>query len=234
MSDAKSYSAAFRSEVHSAALSHLIRADGQEDLCFAAWYPSNGRHRKTALLDRLILPQPGDRNVHGNASFEAQYFERALIEAANSGAGLAFLHSHLGPGWQDMSPDDLRAEHGHAAPVKGATGLPFVGLTVGTDGSWSARFWEKTAPSTYQRQWCSTVRTVGEELRVTFNNRLMPPPATSEILRRTISSWGAAKQANLARIHAGIIGAGSVGSPCRTLRCTSNSTCTTYRTGRSA
>jgi hypothetical protein len=111
-----------------------------------------------------------------------------------------------------MSPDDIAAEHGHAAAVKGATGLPFVGLTAGTDGSWSARFWEKTAPSTYHRRWCSTVRVAGPQLSVTFNDRLLPPPASSDALRRTISSWGHAKQADLARIHVGVVGAGSVGS----------------------
>ena len=212
MKDVKCYSAALTGDFHLAALSHLIRADGQEDLCFATWHPSNGRNRKTALLDRLILPEAGDRHVHGNASFEARYFERAVMEAVRSGGGLAFLHSHPGPGWQDMSPDDIAAEHGHAAAVKGATGLPFVGLTAGTDGSWSARFWEKTAPSTYHRRWCSTVRVAGPQLSITFNDRLFPPPASSDALRRTISSWGHAKQADLARIHVGVVGAGSVGS----------------------
>jgi len=207
-----SYSVAIPGELDEAMLRHLIRADRQEDLCFATWYPSTGINRKTALLHSLILPGRGERHIHGNASFEARYFERAVIAATKSGAGLAFIHSHPGPGWQDMSKDDIDAEQGHAASAKGATGLPLIGLTAGNDHSWSARFWEKTAPSTYERQWCSTVRAVGSQLRVTFNDRLMPAPSVSESLRRTISAWGPVRQANLARIRIGIVGAGSVGS----------------------
>ncbi len=212
MKHPSSFSVAIRGEIDEALLAHLIRADHQEDLCFATWYPSTGWHRKTALLYTPILPQPGERRVRGNANFEGRYFERAVMQAAKSGAGLALLHSHTGPGWQDMSDDDIRAEEGHAAAARGATGLPLVGLTAGSDGSWSARFWEKTAPSTYERRWCSSVRAVGSQLRVTLNDRLIPPPAATQSLRRTISAWGPVRQANLARIRVGIVGAGSVGS----------------------
>ncbi len=212
MKPSSSYSVAIPGEIDEALLAHLIRSDHQEDLCFATWYPSNGVQRKTAILHSVILPRPGERHVHGNASFEARYFERAVMEATKAGAGLAFLHSHPGPGWQDMSQDDIRAEQGHAAAAKGATGLPLIGLTAGNDRSWSARFWEKVAPSTYERRWCSAVRAVGSQLRVTFNDRILAPPSASESLRRTISAWGQTRQANLARLRVGIVGAGSVGS----------------------
>src|SRR5438876_1060643 len=142
---ARQYSVAFSSAVHSAATNHLIRPDGQEDLCFGIWYPSHGYSRVTALLHRLILPQDDERYVHGNASFLPHYFERAISEAVTAGGGLAFLHSHPSPGWQGMSGDDIKAERGHAAAAKGATGLPLVGLTAGIDGAWSGRFWEKVA-----------------------------------------------------------------------------------------
>ena len=212
MTRSSSYSVAIPGAVDEALLAHLIRRDHQEDLCFATWHPSGGATRKSALLHSVILPQPGERHVHGNASFETRYFERAVVEAAKVGAGLAFLHSHPGSGWQDMSTDDIQAEQGHAAAAKGATGLPLLGLTAGNDRSWSARFWEKTGPSTYQRRWCSTVRAVGSQLRVTYNDRLMPPPSASEALRRTVSAWGTSRQASLARLRVGIVGAGSVGS----------------------
>jgi hypothetical protein len=89
-----SHSIAMTQQVSDAARRHLRRKDGQEDLCFALWYPSLGRSRLTALIHKLILPQNGERNVHGNASFEPAFFERALSEAAASGAGLALMHSH--------------------------------------------------------------------------------------------------------------------------------------------
>jgi molybdopterin-synthase adenylyltransferase len=206
------YSVAMSGEIDEKALAHLIRADRQEDLCFGTWFPSRGLNRRTALIHSLILPAPGDRNVHGNASFESRYFERAVMVAAKAEAGLAFFHSHPGPGWQDMSEDDIRAERGHAAAAKGATGLPLVGLTAGSDGSWSGRFWEKTGPSNYERRWCSTVRAVGSQLRMTFDDRILSPPRETERLRRTISAWGAPRQARLARTRIGIVGAGSVGS----------------------
>jgi len=206
------YSVALSSGAHRELARHLVRADGQEDLCFALWYPSDGGTRKTALLCQPILPQPGERRVHGNASFLPEYFERAVTEAAAKDAGLAFLHSHPGPGWQDMSNDDLDAEETHAAATKGATGLPLVGLTLGNDGAWSARFWEKVRPRVYERRWCTHVRVVGERLAVTYADRLMPPPQPKEELRRTISSWGQPIQNALARLHIGVIGTGSVGS----------------------
>src|SRR5262249_15621180 len=138
-------SAAMTEEVEAAARRHLLRADGQEDLCFAIWYPSRGATRTTALIERLILPRPRERNVHRNASFEPAYVDRALSEAAATGAGLALLHSHpLGRGWQGMSDDDVAAEQGNAGAVYGATNLPFVGLTLAGNGAWSARFWERT------------------------------------------------------------------------------------------
>src|SRR5436189_4902795 len=109
----------------------LIREDGQEDLAFALWYPSRGRKRTTALLQTVLYPEDDERTVHGNVSFNRNYFERTCQLAMREGAGIALLHSHLGPGWQDMSSDDIEAEHGLAGAVESLTELPLVGLTVG-------------------------------------------------------------------------------------------------------
>ncbi len=206
------FSAAIPSDVHLAAMGHLISSDGQEDLCFALWYPSRGDERTTALVRELVLPKRGERHVHGNVSFSAAYFERAIGRAVACRAGLALMHSHLGPGWQGMSSDDVEAERSHAAAAKGATGYPLVGLTLGTDGAWSARFWQKTGPKKYQRQWCYSVRVVGQRLRVTHNDNLVSAPRHNGRLTRTVSAWGDLEQAHLARLRVGIVGAGSVGS----------------------
>ncbi len=206
------YSVALTEDIHKAASRHLIRLDRQEDLCFALWFPSQGHTRKTALIWKLILPDTGNRKVHGNASFTGQYFERAIGEAVKAGAGLALMHSHPGTGWQGMSLDDINAERNHAASTKGATGLPIIGLTIGSDGAWSARFWEKTKPRTYERFWCESVRVVGDALNITFMDELMPVPKFRKNLERTISAWGHKKQAVLSRLKIGIIGLGSVGS----------------------
>jgi molybdopterin-synthase adenylyltransferase len=211
MSRAK-HSVAMTGEVADTAHSHLLRRDRQEDLCFALWYPSQGHKRLTALIQRLILPGKGDRNVHGNVSFEAAFLERALTEAAAARAGLALLHSHpMGLGWQGMSKDDVAAEQGNAGAVLGATGLPFVGLTLAKDGAWSARFWERTAPRTYSLTWCTTVRVVGNSLGLTYNERLLPRPKPTDEQIRTISAWGEKYQDDLVRLRVGVIGVGSVG-----------------------
>jgi molybdopterin/thiamine biosynthesis adenylyltransferase len=206
------HSVAMTAEVDRLARKHLLRADRQEDICFALWHVSKGQTRTTALIERLLLPRRGERKVHGNASFEPIFLERAMAKAASSCAGLALLHSHpLGHGWQGLSRDDVIAEQSNAGAVFGATGQPFVGLTLAADGAWSARFWERTAPRTYPGAWCATVRVVGDRLAVTFMNKLAPPPPSTESQIRTVSAWGEESQAHLVRLRAGVIGAGSVG-----------------------
>ena len=184
-------SAAMTAAGNQAAREHLLRRDRQEDLCFALWRPSRGRHRTTALIGRLILPHDNDRNVHGNASFEPVFFLRALAEATAEQAGLALMHSHpCGTMWQGMSFDDISTERSISAATFGATRLPFVGLTLAGDGSWSARFWERNAPRTYIRRDCTTVRIVGDRLTVTYLDELAPPPKSNEAQVRTVSAWG--------------------------------------------
>ncbi len=91
--------------------------------------------------------------LHGNVAFTTDSIQRVL-QLADKGCGIALLHSHLGPGWQGMSHDDVVAERDRlAAAVAGWTGLPLVGLTRETDGTWSGRFWFRESPSTYARRW---------------------------------------------------------------------------------
>lgn len=206
-------SVALSSALNQQLLDHLVRADGQEDLCFALWAPSVGVQRFSALLNQAILPRQGDRQIHGNVSFNTQYLERVCRDACAAGMGVAFLHSHPGPGWQGMSRDDVNAELRMADAVEALTNLPLVGLTCGTDGTWSARFWTDLNGGTRtDRVWCDTVRAVGSALRVSFNERLCPIPSFQELFKRTATVWGIANHANLARLRIGIVGLGSVGS----------------------
>lgn len=206
------YSTAIASGMNDEAIRHLIRRDGQEDLCFAVWFPSQGTRRFSGLVESLILPRDGERAVHGNASFTSAYFERALAVAEERGGGLALMHSHPATGWQGMSRDDIHAEQTFAPTVFGATGLPLLGMTAGTDEAWSARYWIRTSPNIYDRHWCETVRVVGERLAVTYNDALLPIPEFREELTRTVSAWGESAQGGLARLRVGVIGVGSVGS----------------------
>lgn len=209
---ASSFSVAFTEAVDADLREHLIREDLEEDLIFVLYTPSQGKQRNTALLHTLLPPQTGDRQRHGNVSFNPSYLERACREALKLGYGVAFLHSHPYPGWQGMSADDVAAETLMAPTVHGVTDLPLVGLTVGSDGTWSARVWERRNDGTYERRWCESVRVVGEQLHAHFNDDLVPRPAYRDLFKRTITVWGEENHQHLARLHIGVVGLGSVGS----------------------
>jgi len=205
---------AMTSEFAGRLASHLDRPDGQEGLCYLLWQPSSGATRTTAVLTDAAWPQAGEQLVHGNVSFTGAYFLRAAHQAAEAGAGLALVHSHPGGrGWQALSSDDYAAEAGHAAQTAVLTGLPLVGLTLATgDGTYSARAWQRAGNRSYAPAWCESVRVVGDRIHVCWNDTLRPPPGFRPIQARTVSAWGQAVQANLARLQVGVVGAGSVGA----------------------
>jgi hypothetical protein len=207
-----SRSAALTTEIHERLEAHLLRADGQEDVCFAVWHPSRGRRRLSALITEMILPREGERHVHGTAAFESTYFLRAAEVARAAGGGLAFLHSHPGGRcWQGMSDPDIETESAHAPRAMAITGLPLVGLTMAGDGALSGRFWERTGRRTWRRLDCENVRVVGLRLRTDWNPNLRPGPTVTDSQLRTVSAWGEEAQADLARLKVGVIGAGSIG-----------------------
>lgn len=208
-----SWSAAMDTSTALVLQDHLLRDDGQEDVCFALWHPSHATGRSSALISRPVMPNADDRQVHGNASFNSGYFLRAAQIAQEHGAGLALLHSHpAGTGWQGMSRDDIAAEQGHAAQAHVLTGQELVGLTMAGDRSLSGRVWQRQDRQRWAREPFASVRTVGTELRTSFDPRLCPAPPLSATQRRTVSAWGQEVQDDLARLRVGIVGAGSVGS----------------------
>lgn len=208
------YAAALTRETHAALAAHLLQHRRDEDVCFALYHPSRGQTRFTGLIVEPVLPQKGERRVHGNASVSAAYFERALGLALTAGAGLAFLHSHTrrSRGWQAMSHDDLDTEELYAPRALAMTDLPLLGLTLAGDEFWSARVWERSGRGEYARRDCESVRVVGEHLALSFHPGLRPAPGFREQLSRTVSAWGADAQADLARLHIGIVGLGNVGA----------------------
>jgi molybdopterin-synthase adenylyltransferase len=190
---------------------HLDKGPLQEDLAFAYWRPSYGTRRASAILNAIVLPEDGDRILQGNVAFNPSYLKRVLANRPD-GHGIALLHSHLGPGWQGMSFDDVVAERDRlAGAVWGQTGLPVLGLTRGTDGAWSARFWVRSAPRTFERREAGSVRVVGLATRITQHPDNVPAAATPG-QAATVSVWGEEAQAQLAGARVGVVGLGSVGS----------------------
>jgi molybdopterin-synthase adenylyltransferase len=187
---------------------HLLRSDGQEDVCLALYAPSTGRGRWSALVRDPLLPEDGEREVHGNASFTGGYVLRAAGLAAEQGLGVAVLHSHPGgDGWQGMSSWDDDGERSYARLVATVTGLPLVGMTLAGDRTWSARAWDVEGDA----RWCESVRVVGAHLRVAWNDDQRPVPAVQETQARTVSAWGERTQAGIARLRVLVVGPGSVG-----------------------
>ncbi|MEY9956693.1 ThiF family adenylyltransferase [Streptacidiphilus sp. MAP5-52] len=207
------FSVAMTTDVAQRLTQHLRRADGQEDCCFVLWRPSTGATRTTALLTDLVLPQHGERVVNGTVDFTSDYFLRAAGIAAENGSGLGFIHAHpRGRGWQDLNDIDHAAETAFAAQTLAITRRPLVGLTfAGTDAGYGARLWQRHTPRRYHPLVAASVRVVGGRLAVTFNDRLLPAPPVTERQIRTVSAWGPSTQNDLARLHVGVVGTGSVG-----------------------
>ena len=209
----RSWSVAMTDEIDQQLRQHLIRADGQEDICLALYRTSTGAHRDSALIFGVVLPLERERALHGNASFTGEYLLRAAGLAAEHDAGLALLHSHpRGVVWQRLSADDRTAEADHSIAAIELTGLPLLGLTLaGDSGVYSARFWPDRAGNEQAvPEWARTVRIVGPRFRIFYDPDLAPSPQPNPRLLRTTHAWGAPVQADLARIRVGIIGAGSV------------------------
>ena len=208
------YEVVLTQQVHEEAsqflLKHVHQGRNQEELCFALWRPSTGTTRTSALVSHLIFPKNGEHDLHGNTSFDSSYLTRVVKLACEKEAGLAFLHNHLTDGWQGMSTADVIAERDRISPPTRASGYPLVGLTLGTDGSWSARFWLWSGNS-FNRFWCDKVRVVGRTLNITFNDRKIPPPRRRAKLQRTIDTWGEGLQRDISRLRIGVVGVGSVG-----------------------
>ncbi len=192
---------------------HFAHEGRQEDLTFVTWRWSHGASRSTMVLQRALLPSGAERILTGNVSFTSEYLTRVLREV-EAGEGIGLIHSHLGPGWQGMSIDDVIAERDRlAGAVAGRTARPLLGMTWGTDGTWSARAWGRSQPFSYERVDIPVVRVVGvDRLRLSFHPEQRPAPAAVPAQEATVSVWGAAAQNDIARARVGIIGLGSVGS----------------------
>jgi hypothetical protein len=192
---------------------HLLRDDGQEDICLASYRPSTGTTRRTALLRAIHLPEPGDREVHGNATITGEYVLRVAARASEQGDGVAVLHSHpRGRGWQSMSGPDRDAESAYANLVRELTGLPLVGMTLaGADLTWSARHWDHGVGNEVGPTHSENVRVLGETLRLSWNDRLRPAPAAGTRNIRSMTCWGPRVHADLTRRSVLIVGLGSVG-----------------------
>ena len=215
------YSVAWRSEVERVARNHLLqhhyRGRCQEDIALATWYPADGTNRHTAIIDEVLLPEEDERILQGNVQMTRDFLRRCRAHALSKGAGMAVMHNHLGPGWQDMSEDDVVMESRSVSNPARATGLPALGLTLGTDGTWSARFWIREGKE-YKRRWCTSIRILSpSKLDFQANPNCLDLGSTGSTgswmgrFRRSIETWGKRGQERLGQLKVGIVGLGSVG-----------------------
>lgn len=207
------WSSALTGELHDYLGGHLLRSDGQEDVCLATYRESTGLERRTAILDTPVLPLNGEREVHRTASFTTEYILRGARLAAAEGSGLAVLHSHPGgAGWQSMSRADRSTEAGYANLVRELTGSPMVGMTLAGDGSWSARVWDAGVGRSIEHSECENARVIrADRMVVSWNDRERPAPSAQQTQVRTVHCWGDRVQAQVARLRVLVVGAGSVG-----------------------
>ena len=200
-------SIALSEELETKLEAHLLRADGQEDLCLVQYALSTGESRTTVLLTQMISPLTGERTVHRNASFTGAYVLRACAQAAAAGQGLALVHSHPdGTGWQAMSATDADAERSYADLVQRLTGKPFVGMTLAGDGAWSARSWQDDRAHAAHE-----VRVVGTSLALHWDRPHTSALSVNPRQVRTVSAWGAKAHSDIERLAVLVVGAGSVG-----------------------
>jgi hypothetical protein len=206
---------ALSGEQHNQLSNHLARPDGQEDVCFALWWPSAGVRRMTAVIGQPVLPGPDERRVDRTAWFTGDYAFRAARVAAAAGAGIALLHSHPGAtSWQG-APDesaDADSERKIANLSREITGHPLVGMTLSTGSqTWSARRWDQGQGTSIATTEAANVRVLAGALRVGYHPTLRPQPPARDTQVRTLHSWGEQAQAHVARLRVLVVGAGSVG-----------------------
>ena len=203
---------ALHHELEDHLLSGFRQGDCQEEACLALWYPGDGFKRYTGILGEVVLPEDADRDLHGIVTMRTGYLNRVLDRALEAQAGVAVMHSHPSPGWQSMSSVDEHTESTLIAPFIRETGLPLLGMTMGNDGCWSARFWKETGHGVRLVN-CTDVRRVGPR---STKADWLPGAHTSYVrqlsLVRTLDCWGEDAQTQLARTHVCVVGAGSVGS----------------------
>lgn len=193
-------------------LSGFQNGQRQEEACLALWRRGDGINRYTGIVGEVVLPEHGDRDLHGNVTVNINYLNRVLDLAIKAQAGVAVLHSHPGPGWQAMSKMDYDSERNVIAPYIRETGLPLLGMTVGNDGYWSARFWQDSENGVNPVH-CSDVRRVGNRFsKADWRPDAYPAYARRQSSIRTLDCWGLDAQTRLARTHVCVVGAGSVGS----------------------
>ena len=208
------YNIAFVSKIDKEAIGHLNRKDKQEDICFCLYEESIGVERKTFLVNKIILPKEGDREVHGNVSIYEQFFTRAKEEAKKTKSGIIIMHSHPeGEGHQSMSPDDYSLEQEYSVVTSGSTKKPLIGMTLsGEDEFWSGRVWCREE-NKFKPVEISKVRVVrdGTLLMHAHPDVNMKLDQNTEIIDRTLKTWGKHNQEKLINLNIGVMGVGSVG-----------------------
>ena len=110
-----------------------------------------------------------------------------------------------------MSFEDIIAERDVISYPARVTKHPLVGLTIGSDGYWSARWWE--AQEKMSSDFGVTSKSSGAKAYELYGHpESQKRNAWSDRLRRTEDCWGLSVQRNLEALNVGVVGIGSIGS----------------------
>jgi hypothetical protein len=205
---------AMTGQIHEELRRLILRNAPEEEICFGLLYPSTGTTRRTLILRQLLEPMEGDREVHGNASYNAQFVNRAIDAALDAGAGLALIHSHpLGKGFQRASRNDRQAERRTLDTAFWALkGMPVASLIMGGDGTVSCREYVYSSPGEDATvRSAAATRVVGRQLVLQLREQPLVAQH-GDVHLSHVGLWGATGQYVLGSLRVGVVGAGSVGS----------------------
>lgn len=191
---------------------NLKKSHMQERLTFFYWKPSLGRENMTAIIyPEIPLPDDKELNLMGNVSYKLDYFLRVISNIPDN-CGVGLVHNHFTDGWQGLSYDDRVLESEELTRIiLPKTKLPFVGLTMGTDGFVSGRFWFRDKNKSILIE-AEKVRIVDKNFDVYINPHHLKKQSFNNRKVATRNVWGDDIQTKLENLKIGIIGLGSVGS----------------------
>jgi molybdopterin/thiamine biosynthesis adenylyltransferase len=160
---------------------------------------------RLVLGKRLELRPAWSEQAAHRLTPSGQMISEAVSAAQETGAGLAFLHTHPMTGDAWLSPIDHQTSLRLATVFADLLDGPFASLVVSRDGKWAG------VQGSVSNLETLAIDVVGRHLRL---ERGRPSARFDvELDDRQRRALGATGQAVLSELHIGVVGAGGLGSP---------------------